>query len=58
MNPEMLQWLVKKKKNDLILIIMNMHRANMNLAKVLKNHAGILELDTDVWHRIHAEGEE
>ena len=51
MNPAMLHWLGKKKKNDLILMIMDLHKANMKLAKVLKSHAGILE-------GIHEEGEE
>ena len=36
MNPAMLHWLGKKKKNDLILMIMELHKANMKLAKVLK----------------------
>jgi len=35
-NPSLLHWLGKKKKNELILMIVELHETNLKLSKVLK----------------------
>jgi len=35
-NPSLLHWLEKKKKTELILMIVELHETNLKMAKVLK----------------------